>query len=86
MDPDTLFAFAHGIRMTLETLGLEFDGDTMLPILKRMDSIVGDPKCSFIQGSDSVTDWDDFRHMRELEKDLCTEYLRKIVEKNEQPE
>lgn len=75
---DTFFAFAHGIRMTLESLGLSFDVDTMQPILQRMDAILGNAKHSLIKGDDFVVDWDEFRHARSIEQQLCAEYLKKV--------
>lgn len=80
MDRDMFFAFAHGIRMTLESLGLPFDGDAMLPVLKRMESIVGSPKHSLVKGDDSMTDWNRFYHLRAIEQQLCVEYLKKVNE------
>lgn len=82
-DGDTFFSFSHGIRLTLESLGLEFDGETMQPILKRMESILSNAKHSLVKGDDSVIDWNQFRHLRKVEKILCAEYLRKVQEASE---
>lgn len=76
---DVLFAFAHGIRITLESLGLPFDGDVMQPVLKRMDAIIGSARHSLVKGDDSVTDWDEFRRLREIEQQLCMEYLKRVI-------
>lgn len=79
IDRDHLFAFAHGIRMTIEAQGLPFNNDTMTPILERMDSILTDCKNSFVRGNDKIKDWDQFRHLRELEKQLCAEYIKEMI-------
>lgn len=84
MDRDMLFAFAHGIRLTLESLGLPFDGDVMHPVLQRIAAITSNSKHSLIKGDDSVTDWDQFHHFRAVEHQLCVEYL-KGVNANMQP-
>lgn len=79
MDRDMLFVFAHGIRMALESLGIPFDDpDALLPILQRMDAILGSAKHSLIKGDDSVTDWDQFRRLRKIEQQLCTAYLMEV--------
>ena len=78
-DRDLLFAFAHGIRMTLESLGKPFDGRSVQPILKRMDRILGSPKHSLVKSDDSLDDWDQFRHFREIEAKVCAEYLRHVA-------
>jgi len=82
-DQDMLFAFAHGIRMTIESLGLPFDVDVMHPILLRMEAILGDAKHSLIKGNDSVPDWNQFRRLRTIEQQLCTNYLKEVNAKNE---
>lgn len=79
LDEDVLFGFAHGIRMTLESLGLPFDGDVMQPVLERMDAILGSARHSLVKGDDSVTDWDEFRRLREIERQLCMEYLKRVI-------
>lgn len=82
-DRDHLFAFSHGIRMTLETLGIAFDGEAMQPILKRMDAILGSPRNSLLKASDDTMDdddWDDFRRLRKIESELCETYLREVAE------
>lgn len=84
-DRDTFFAFAHGIRLTLESLGMSFnDEDVIQPILQRMDAILGNEKHSLIKGNDFDTDWDQLRRLREIEKELCAEYVRKVMVKNGQ--
>ena len=83
MDRDVFFAFAHGIRMTLESLGMPFDVDTMHPILQRMDAILGDAKHSLVKGDDSVTDWSQFRRLREVEQQLCVAYLKEVNGNNQ---
>ena len=85
MDRDILFAFAHGIRMTLESLRLPFDGDVMLPILQRMEAILSNAKHSLIKGNDTVTDWEQFRHLREIEQQLCARYLSEVNAPDGQP-
>lgn len=79
IDRDHLFAFAHGIRMTLESLGIPFDGDSMQPVLKRMDRILENPKNSLLKAHDSVDDWDQFRRLREIENALCQKYLAEVA-------
>lgn len=79
LDEDILFGFAHGIRMTVESLGLPFDGDVMQPVLKRMDTILSNAKHSLVKGDDSVADWDEFRRLRKIEQQLCMEYLQRVI-------
>ena len=77
---ERLFAFAHGIRVALESLGMPFDGKSMQPILKRMGRILADGKNSLVRADDTVEDWKQFRRLREIEAQLCSEYLQEIAE------
>ncbi len=78
-DHELLFAFAHGIRMAFESLGKPFDSKTAHPLLRRMDRILGSPKYSLVRADDSVDDWDRFRRFREIEVNLCADYLREVA-------
>lgn len=72
--------FAYGIRLTLKSLGLRLDdANAIQPILEQMDAILDSPKNSLISGR-GVTDWDNFRHLREIECQLCVEYLKKVID------
>jgi len=83
IDRNHLFAFSHGMRLAIESLGLPFNQDTMMPILERMDSILANPKNSLVRGNDDVQDWNQHRELRELEKTLCAEYLKEVTQVNE---
>lgn len=75
-----LFAFAHGIRLTLDSLGLSFDDeDVMQTILEKMDDIVGNAKHSLVRGHDDFPDWEEFRRLRKIEQKLCFTYLKETV-------
>lgn len=81
MTDDMLFAFAHGIRITLESLGRSLeDEDAVRPVLERMDAIVNNGgKHSLVKSHDSLTEWDQFHHLRALEKQLCSAYIQEVV-------
>lgn len=89
MDRDMFFAFAHGIRLAFEALGEKshegqsLDSEVVRPLIERMQAILANAKHSLIRGDDSVIDWNQFHHLRELEKSLCVEYLREFALKNE---
>lgn len=78
-DRDLLFAFAHGIRMTIRAFGKPFDGSTVKPILRQMDQILGSPQHSLVKANDEV-DWDQFRRLREIESKICAAYLKEIAD------
>lgn len=85
IDRETLFAFAHGIRITLESLDIPFNDENVVKtILGRMDDILGSAKYSLVRGHDDLPDWDDFRNLREIEQKLCFEYLTMTLEENEE--
>ncbi len=75
---DLLFAFGHGIKMTLESLGVPFDADVMLPILQRMEGITKSPQNSLVKGGDDVPDWEQLHRLRAIEKQFCAEYLKEV--------
>jgi hypothetical protein len=78
-DRDLFFAYAHGIRMTMDALGIPFDVNSVQPLLKKMDDVLGNAKHSLIKGSDQVPDWDEFNHLRKLEQQLFLEYIKEVL-------
>jgi len=78
---DHLFAFAHGVRLTVESLGLSInDSDVMNPILEAMDTIISSPKQSLVRSHDDlVEDWDQFRRLRQIEQNVCQMYLNEVI-------
>lgn len=84
-DRETFFAFTHGIRLTFQALNLPFDdGDIIDTLIQRMKAIVASPRNSLIRADDSV-DMDQFRRLREIERDLCVQYIQEVIDAN-QPE
>lgn len=86
---DMLFAFAHGIRITLESLGRSLEDEAAVRlVLERMDAIVNDGgKHSLVRSNDdSITEWTEFYHLRALEKRLCSAYIREVVAQSSEEE
>jgi len=78
------FAFAHGIRLTLEAHGYKLDNpEAISPILDRMYRILQTPQASLIAfRDDEEASFELFKHLRELESALCMEYLDKVIARN----
>ena len=76
---NVLFAFAHGIYMALKVHGMSIHtAQDIQPVLACMDRIVKTPRASLIKFHDNFNA-DSCRVGRQIERDVCKEYLRQVT-------
>lgn len=78
----TNFAFAYGVRLVLETVGPALEGEDILgPLLSKIERITASPRNSMIKAHDDC-DLEEVRQLRELEQEICADYLDKVQTAN----